>query len=106
MDIGCKRDPTKNLHYVDGTCVESIRSDVMYRTNTSGVRGVYYSKQRNKWSAQIMFKKKCYNLGAYYTLEAAARVRKIAEEKIFGDFLEWYMQEQEKKASGKKKEQT
>ncbi|MCI6867820.1 MAG: transcriptional regulator [Lachnospiraceae bacterium] len=104
---GCQREPAKNLHYVDGTCVESLRSDVMYKTNTSGVRGVYYSKQRNKWIAQIMFKRKCYNLGGYDTLEEAAQVRKIAEDKLFGDFLEWYRQEQEKKkVSNKKKEQT
>lgn len=90
----------------NGILMESFRSDVMYKTNNSGVRGVYYSKQRNKWIAQIMFKRKCYNLGGYDTLEAAVQVSKIAEEKLFGDFLEWYKQEQEKKVSDKKKEQT
>ncbi|MCI5648170.1 MAG: transcriptional regulator [Fusicatenibacter sp.] len=90
---GCRRNPVKNLHYVDGTCVENIRSESLYRTNTSGIRGVYYSKQRKKWIAQIMFQRKCYNLGGYDTLEDAAQVRKMAEDKIFGDFLEWYGQE-------------
>lgn len=51
---------------------------------------MYYSKKRKKWIAQIMFKQKCYNLGGYDTLEEAAKVRKTAEEKLFGDFLEWY----------------
>lgn len=33
---GCRRDPSKNMHYVEGTCVESLRTDVMYKSNTSG----------------------------------------------------------------------
>ena len=42
-----------------------LRPELMYKTNTSGVRGVYYNKKRNKWIAQIMFKQKCYYLGGY-----------------------------------------
>lgn len=70
--------------------MEMLRTDVMYKTNTSGVRGVYYNSKRNKWIAQIMFQKKCYYLGGYDRLEDAAKVRAVAEEKIFGDFLRWY----------------
>ena len=67
-----------------------LRPDVIYKTNTSGVRGVYYSNKRNKWIAQIMFKQKCYYLGGYDCIEEAAEARHIAEEKLFGDFLKWY----------------
>ena len=95
-----RRNPTKNLHYEKGTCVEMLRPDVMYKTNTSGVRGVYYHSRRKKWIAQIMFRQKCYYLGAYEHIEDAARVRAEAEEKIFGDFLKWY----EEEYSGKKKD--
>lgn len=70
---GCQRDPGRNLHYKDGTCLELLRPDLMYRTNTSGVKGVYYSKTRGKWIAQIMFRNKCYYLGGYDTIEDAAR---------------------------------
>lgn len=87
---GCLRNPKKNLHYVEDTCVEKLRKDIMYQNNTSGVRGVYYSKKRSKWIAQIAFQKRCYNLGGYDTIEEAAEVRRTAEAKIFGDFLEWY----------------
>lgn len=90
---GCRRSPQKNLHYADGTCLEMLKPDVMYKTNTSGVRGVYYSSKRNKWIAQIMFKKKCYYLGGYSRLEDAAKARAEAEEKVFGDFLKWYEEE-------------
>ena len=52
---GCDRNPQKNMHYTEGTCLEMLRPELMYKTNTSGVRGVYYNKKRNKWIAQIMF---------------------------------------------------
>lgn len=89
---GCARRPHENLHYVDGTCIEMLRTDTMYKTNTSGVRGGYFSTRRNKWVAQIMFKGKCYNLGGYACLEEAAAARAEAEDKLFGDFLQWYAQ--------------
>lgn len=61
--------------------------------NTSGVLGVYWDKNRKKWRAAIGFKKKTYFLGRYDSLEDAAAVRKIAEEKLFGNFLKWYQEE-------------
>ena len=84
---GCLRDPQKNLHYADGTCLEMLQTDVMYKSNTSGVRGVYYNKKRHKWISQIMFKQKCYYLGGYDQIDDAARARAEAEEKLFGDFI-------------------
>ena len=53
--------------------MEMLRTETMYKTNTSGVRGVYYSTKRNKWIAQIMFKKKCYYLGGYDRLEGRGK---------------------------------
>lgn len=100
---GCQRNPANHMHYVDGTCVEKLQTDTIYKSNTSGVRGVYYNKKRNKWIAQIMFKKKCYNLGGYKTLEEAAQIRAIAEGKIFGDFLQWYEIEYQKKRRKKQR---
>ena len=84
---GCLRLPQKHLHYEEGTCVEILQPDVMYKTNTSGVRGVYYNKNRHKWIAQIMFHQKCYYLGGYDQIDDAAEARAEAEEKLFGDFL-------------------
>ena len=69
-----------------------LRPELMYKTNTSGVKGVYYSNKRHKWIAQIMFKQKCYYLGGYDRIEDAAEARAVAEEKIYGDFLKWYEQ--------------
>lgn len=94
---GCMRQPQKKLHYENGTCVELLRSDLMYKNNTSGVRGVYYSTKRNKWIAQIMFQQKCYYLGGYEELEDAAKARAAAEKQLFGDFLTWYEHERKNK---------
>lgn len=77
----------------NGTNVMAIMDKKMLKNNTSGVRGVSWIKSRSKWIAQIMFKGKNYYLGGYDTLEEAARIRKIAEQKMFGEFLEWFAEE-------------
>jgi hypothetical protein len=59
-------------------------------TNTSGIKGVTWDKSRSKWVAQISFKKKHYYLGRYDVKKDAENVRLIAEQKLFGNFLEWY----------------
>lgn len=90
LDAPVHIDPGRNLHYKYGTCLELLRPNLMYRTNTSGVKGVYYSKTRGKWIAQIMFRNKCFYLGGFDTIEDAAEARREAEKQVFGDFLHWY----------------
>ena len=97
---GCLRDPGKNLHYTDGTCLEMLRPEVTYKTNTSGVKGVYFSRKRGKWIAQIMFRQKCYYLGGYDQIEDAAEARAEAEKNIFGNFRKWYEEKYQKKKTG------
>jgi hypothetical protein len=74
--------------FVEGTNILLISHNRLKSSNTSGVRGVH--KSRGKWVARITFKKKCYYLGAFNDLSEAARVRKEAEGRVFGGFLEWY----------------
>lgn len=59
------------------------------KNNTSGITGVGYNKRKNKWYAAIRFCGKNYWLGYYNDKNSAAKVRKIAEDKLYGDFLEW-----------------
>ena len=59
-------------------------------TNTSGYTGVSFSRSNGKFQAYINVGGKKYNLGYYYTAEEAAKIRKVAENKIHGDFLNWY----------------
>lgn len=54
--------------------------------NTSGVTGVYWYKNKNKWVAKIIYDKKTIILGYFDYFEDAVKARKEAEEKYFGEF--------------------
>lgn len=63
------------------------------KNSTTGARGVSYETRRGKYRAYINFKRKQYYLGSYDKIEDAIEARKIAEKKIYGDFLRWYQEE-------------
>lgn len=76
-----------------GTKAENMRNTKTPITNTSGHKGVYWSKSRQLWVAQIACginpkngKKKCYYLGSYENIEDAIAARKAGEEKYFGEW--------------------
>lgn len=73
---------------VEGTNVISLRRKSVNRNSSTGVTGV--SQKGNKYRAYINFKRKQYDLGLYDNKDDAAKARKAAEEKIYGEFLEWY----------------
>ena len=77
-------------HIVEGTNIPVISRKNVKSNNTSGYTGVEWDKSRNKWRASITFKGKIYYLGRYDNKEDAIKVRKEAEEKIFGEFLKWH----------------
>lgn len=52
-------------------------------TNTTGVVGVYWFKEKNKWHAQINVGGKKHNFGFFDDFDAAVAARKRAEE-VFG----------------------
>lgn len=58
----------------------------MKSSNTSGVVGVHWHKQRNKWVAYIYINGKRTHIGYFNTLEEATRVRQVAEEKYYGQY--------------------
>lgn len=90
QSCGClKTEKIKEL-YIDGTAPCKLDGSKIRLTNTSGATGVWYDKSREKWCAEIMFKKKKYFLGRYENKNDAIAVRKLAENQIFGEFLEWY----------------
>jgi hypothetical protein len=57
------------------------------KRNSSGVRGVTWSKIRKKWVAQIRIMGKTVNLGGFVDIRDAERVRKRAEQQHFGEFM-------------------
>lgn len=66
--------------YVDGTCVENMRSEKLMKNNTSGYRGV--SRKRNGWQAYVTYAGRRIPLGSYTNLEDAVEARRKAEQKI------------------------
>lgn len=87
---GCLRSEKIKKLYIDGTTPYKLDGSVIRSNNTSGITGVWFDKNRGKWTSEIMFKKKKYFLGRYDKKEDAIAIRKVAEKEIFGSFLEWY----------------
>lgn len=90
---GCqKREHDRKLKtfltHVDGTSVDILRSKKIPTDNTTGYKGVYFT--RGKYIAKIVFKKKQYFLGSYDRIEDAAAARQEAEKVLFDGVAEHY----------------
>lgn len=70
----------------EATNAENLRNGKLRRTNKSGVVGVSFDKQRNKWAASITVDSEDIYLGRYDCIEDAIKARKEAEEKYFGEY--------------------
>lgn len=83
-----------NMKFIDGTSVTLLEkaSGRHLSTNTSGYNGVYLNRRSGKWIAQIGFKGKTYYLGSFRVIEDAVKARREAEQRIYGEFLDWYYQ--------------
>ncbi len=57
-------------------------------TNTSGVEGVYWSKQKQKWVGEIIWKKKKIYCGASSNLQVAAALRESMKQKLLAQLEE------------------
>ena len=68
---------------MDATTSVVHRTTSVHLNNSSGVRGVYWNKEKNKWQAQIQVNGKVIPLGRYDDLNDAAAAR-LAAEKRFG----------------------
>lgn len=78
------------LTYVDGTCIEMLRSKTVRSNNTSGVPGVDWWAAKGRWRATICFKGRRRYLGSYSDFEDAVKARKRAEEDIHDRFVEQF----------------
>jgi len=58
----------------------------LHSNNTSGVTGVCWHKNNEKWMVQINIDGKPTNLGYFSNLEDATKVRKVAEEKYYKEY--------------------
>ena len=82
---GDRKDNRKdNLRFVDRT--QNNMNRKIQKNNTSGTTGVYWNKQKNKWTSQIMKYGEVYYLGSFNNIEDAISARKAGEEKYFGEY--------------------
>lgn len=68
------------------TMSQNNKNVKMKSSNKTGYKGVYFSKHRNKYIAQIQCDKKVYYLGGYDAIIEAAKVYDHYAEVLFGDF--------------------
>lgn len=75
------RDDNRLINLCFVTRSENLKNQSVSSKNTSGVTGVYFSKSRNKFIAQIQVNHQVHYLGCYNTLEGAAEARGQADRK-------------------------
>ena len=68
------------------TAQQNTFNKSIQKNNTSGVPGVFYIKNTNKWLATIGYNNKNINLGSFKDKSKAIIARKEAEQKYFGKF--------------------
>lgn len=91
--------PAKEIDHVNGvrhdnrvsnlrlaTRSENSKNTELLKSNTTGVKGVSWSKHTGKYSAYIRFNNIRLSLGHYPTIEKASEVVRAARERLHGEF--------------------
>ena len=77
--------PTGRLHI--GHYFGSLKNRVkLPKNNTSGILGVRFREDRNKWYTEIQCNKEKIYLGSFSSLEEAIKARLNGELKFFGKY--------------------
>lgn len=72
------------------TNVSLIKKTGPNKNSTTGIRGVSWCASKQKYIATITFQKKRYYLCASTDIGVCKAARKEAENRLYGDFWEWY----------------
>jgi len=88
VDHKCHTPACCNIDHLRlATSAENSRNKSgAYANNTSGYRGVSWSKKAGKWQAQTMLDGKNRYLGYFADVEEAADVVRAAREELYGEF--------------------
>ena len=78
----------KEGYLVNNTYIATIRSGKPSKRSSTGIKGVYWSKSKNKWRAGIRCQGVNYELGYFDNLNEAAEARRKAEEKYFKPLID------------------
>lgn len=88
------KHPARNEHKIDNrksnlrivTPKDNVNNASLAKNNTSGVTGVYWKKDKNKWEVKYPFNNKLKHIGYYDDFKEAVKVRKELERKYQGEF--------------------
>lgn len=64
----------------------NMRNSSMHKNNHSGVTGIWWFEDRNRWVAEIRIYNEKKILGYFMNFDEAVKARKQAEEKYFGEY--------------------
>lgn len=73
---------SKKRVLVDGTCVDSLKQKLS-KNNKSGVKGVSWDKEREKWLAQIQLQGINYGLGRFEKIGRCCFRKEKAEQELY-----------------------
>ncbi len=82
VSCGCYSTERLQKNVVRGANLSYLTKDSVGKANKSGVKGVTWDKNRNKWMAHIMISRKRKMIGRFDTLEEAIEARKKAENEL------------------------
>lgn len=97
ISCGCqwKKRGLEQMQYVDGTCIEMLKSNKIRKNNSTGYTGVSYDAKNKKYRAEITLQGKRYYLGRYASLEQAVNVRNQAKKQLHQAFIEEHQAQSE-----------
>jgi hypothetical protein len=84
IDMDASNNRWGNLREASQT--ENNANTHIHIDNTSGVKGVYFDKERNLWAAQLHIHRKHIFLGRFNSRNAAHEAYKDGARRYFGDF--------------------
>lgn len=84
--IDCDRSNNRFANLREATKSQNMLNRGPQRNNTSGLKGVSFSKRSGLWIAQLQVKNKNYHFGYHKTKEQAAEAFKEGYEKYAGDY--------------------
>lgn len=76
-----------NLRYA--TKSTNAMNSKLRKDNTSGIKGVSWNKEKEKWEVYITKNKKTIKLGYFENIKYAALYRANKEEELFGEFANY-----------------
>lgn len=68
------------------TRAENSRNCKMHKTNTSGVKGVFWNRRLKKWQCSISVNNRTIYIGIFNDINDASAARREAEDRYFGEF--------------------